>query len=114
MTQQSGPFGALFEEYKAGRVSRREFLRRATMLGVGAPVALFVVNSVTPAIAHAQDATPAAGALQRPSAGTEGQTRGAGGELKILQWQGVTHFGLHTATGTKDQLGASLVDRAAD
>jgi len=109
MTQQSGPFGALFEEYKAGRVSRREFLRRATMLGVGAPVALFVVNSVTPTIANAQDATPAAGGAAAPSAGTEGQTRGAGGELKILQWQGVTHFGLHTATGTKDQLGASLV-----
>ena len=50
-----------------------------------------------------------AGGAAAPSAGTEGQTRGAGGELKILQWQGVTHFGLHTATGTKDQLGASLV-----
>src|SRR6185503_6614306 len=102
MTQQSGPFGALFEEYKAGRVSRRDFLRRAAMLGVGAPVALFVVNSVSPSVAHAQDATPPAGGAAAPSAGTEGQTRGAGGELKMLQWQGVTHFGLHTSTGTKD------------
>jgi peptide/nickel transport system substrate-binding protein len=114
MSQQSGPFGALFEEYKAGRVSRREFMRRAVMLGVGAPVALYVMNAVDPTVAHAQDATPvaatpAAGTLARPDSGTEGQTRGAGGELKLAQGQGITHFGLHTATGTKDQLGASLV-----
>jgi peptide/nickel transport system substrate-binding protein len=111
MTQKTGPFAALYEEFKGGHVSRREFLRRATMLGVGAPVAMYIVNSTTPTVAHAQDATPAAGGTwsNPPDAGTEGQTRGAGGELKILQWQGVTHFGLHTATGTKDQLGASLV-----
>ena len=106
MTQQTGPFGALYEAFKAGRVSRREFLTGATKLGVAAPVALFVVNTVTPTVAHAQDA---AGGAVAPQAGTEGQTRGAGGELRILQWQGVTNFGLHTATGTKDQLGASLI-----
>jgi len=105
MSNQSGPFAALYEELKAGRVSRRDFIRKATMLGVGAPVALYVLNNVPSA--SAQDATPVAGAA--PSSGTEGQTRGSGGELKLLQWQGVTHFGLHTATGTKDQLGASLV-----
>lgn len=107
MTQKTGPFAALYEEFKAGHVSRREFLRRATMLGVGAPVAMYIVNSTTPTVANAQDATPSAGGP--PDAGTEGQTRGAGGELKMLQWQGATHFGLHTATGTKDQLAASLV-----
>src|SRR5438552_2061986 len=100
MSNQSGPFAALYEELKAGRVSRRDFIRKATMLGVGAPVALYVLNNVPSA--SAQDATPVAGAA--PSSGTEGQTRGSGGELKLLQWQGVTHFGLHTATGTKDQL----------
>ena len=110
MTQQTGPFGALYEEFKAGRVSRREFLRRATMLGVAAPVTLFVMNATKVDVARAQDATPAAtGGGERPAFGTEAQTRGSGGELRILQWQGVTHFGLHTATGTKDQLGASLV-----
>jgi peptide/nickel transport system substrate-binding protein len=110
MSQQSGPFAALFEEYKAGRVSRREFMRRAVMLGVGAPVALYVMNAVDPTVAHAQDASPAAaGTLKRPDSGTEGQTRGAGGELKLAQGQGITHFGLHTSTGTKDQLGASLI-----
>jgi peptide/nickel transport system substrate-binding protein len=103
MTQQTGPFGALYEELKAGRISRRDFLHGAVKLGVGAPVALFVVNSLSPDSANAQTAA------ERPSVGTEAQTRGAGGELKLQQWQGVTHFGLHTATGTKDQLGASLV-----
>jgi peptide/nickel transport system substrate-binding protein len=102
MTQQTGPFRALYEELKAGRISRRDFLSRAAMLGVGAPVALFVVNSVNPSGVAAQ----AAGA---PSAGTEGQTRGAGGELKMLQWQAATHMGLHTSTGTKDSLAASLI-----
>jgi len=109
MTQKTGPFAALYEEFKGGHVSRRDFLRRATMLGVGAPVALYIVNSTTPTAVHAQDSTPAAGGGARPDSGTEGQTRGAGGELKMLQWQGATHFGLHTATGTKDQLAASLV-----
>ena len=108
MANQSGPFAALYEELKAGRVSRRQFMNRAVQLGVGAPVALYVLNNA-PSVA-AQDATPAAtGGSTAPSSGTEGQTRGSGGELKMLQWQGVTHFGLHTATGTKDQLGASLI-----
>jgi peptide/nickel transport system substrate-binding protein len=107
MTHQTGPFAALYEDFKAGRVSRRDFLRKSMALGVAAPVALFVLNNA-PSVG-AQDATPVAGAGAAPSAGTESQTRASGGELKILQWQGVTHFGLHTATGTKDQLGASLV-----
>jgi peptide/nickel transport system substrate-binding protein len=101
MTQQTGPFGALYEEFKAGRINRREFLNRAVMLGVGAPVALFLINSTN---AGAQAAPGAA-----PSSGTEGQTRGAGGELKLLQWQGATHMGLHTSTGTKDTLAASMI-----
>ncbi|MDQ2683979.1 MAG: ABC transporter substrate-binding protein, partial [Chloroflexota bacterium] len=109
MTHQTGPFAALHEAFKEGRVSRREFVRAATMLGVAAPVALFVMNNTTQTAVHAQDATPAASGANAPDSGTEGQTRGAGGELKMLQWQGATHFGLHTATGTKDQLAAGLV-----
>ncbi len=105
MTQQSGPFRALVEEFKAGHVSRRDFLGHAAKLGVGLPVALFVLNHTTIAAVHAQDAAPAG----RPSVGTDGQTRGAGGELKILQWQAPTHAFQHVATGTKDQLAACLV-----
>jgi peptide/nickel transport system substrate-binding protein len=104
MSQPSGPFSALYEDLKAGRVSRRDFMSKAIALGVGAPVAAFVLNNAPNALA--QDATPATGA---PASGTEGQTRGAGGELKMLQWQAPTHFGTHTSQGTKDQLAASLI-----
>ena len=105
MTQQSGPFRALVEELKAGRVSRRDFLGHAARLGVGVPVALFVLNHTKIDAVHAQDAAPAG----RPEVGTEGQTRGAGGEVKILQSQAASHASLHVSTGTKDQLAASLV-----
>jgi peptide/nickel transport system substrate-binding protein len=105
MTQQRGPFWALYTEFKAGRVSRREFIRQATALGVGLPITLFILNSVKVEGVHAQDA----GAAKRPDAGTEGQTRGAGGEVKIIQWQGPTHLSLHVATGTKDQNAAALI-----
>src|SRR5205085_892181 len=44
-----------------------------------------------------------------PDSGTEGQTRGAGGELKILQWQSVSTLNNHRASGTKDSLGASFI-----
>ena len=57
MAHQSGPFAALYEDLKAGRISRRDFLHRSVGLGVAAPVALFVLNN-SPALA--QDATPAA------------------------------------------------------
>ena len=106
---EQGPFSGLFNAFKAGQLTRREFIARATALGMGAAVAGFIVNSVTPTGAMAQDASPAAGASARPSAGTENITRGAGGELKILLWQAVTSHSPHTGTGTKDYLGASFV-----
>ena len=108
MSQQPGPFGALYEEFKAGSVSRREFINRAVKLGVGAGAAVYVLNAHS-IITGAQDATPAGTGATAPASGTEGQTRGAGGELKLLQWQGPTNLGLHNNTGTKDQLAASLV-----
>ncbi|MEA2582344.1 MAG: hypothetical protein QOF33_429, partial [Thermomicrobiales bacterium] len=67
-----------YQGLKAGRVSRRAFMAEAAALGVGLPIALFVVNSVRAAGAaaapRAQDA-PALGSA-RPTAGTEGQQRG--------------------------------------
>jgi peptide/nickel transport system substrate-binding protein len=63
----------------------------------------------------AQDASPAAsptaGGAQAaaPSSGTENQQRGAGGELRIIQWQAPSHLSALQATGDKDGLGASLV-----
>ncbi|MFL5533259.1 MAG: ABC transporter substrate-binding protein, partial [Gemmatimonadales bacterium] len=58
----------------------------------------------------AQGATPGAGTIDAPpSAGTEDQTRGAGGELKLLQWQAPTTLNMHLAGSFKDQLAACLV-----
>ena len=111
MNQQPGPFWAIYEDLKAGRITRRQFIQKATALGIGLPITLFVLNALKVSPAAAQ-ATPSAsaGASSAPSSGTEGQTRGAGGELKILQWQGPTVLSVHRATGTKDQLAASIVN----
>ena len=106
---EQGPFSGLFNAFKAGQLSRRQFIARATALGMSASVAGFIVNSAKPTGALAQDATPAVAASARPSAGTENITRGAGGEVKILLWQAVTSLSPHTGTGTKDYLGASFV-----
>ncbi len=58
----------------------------------------------------AQDATPGTGVPPAaPTSGTEGQTRGAGGELKLLQWQAPTTLNMHLAGSFKDQLAACLV-----
>ncbi len=105
MAQVSGPFGSLFEELQAGRITRRQFLNRAIGLGVAAPVALFVMNTLPGGV---QDASAQA-AAKAPDSGTEGQTRGAGGELKLLQWQSVSTINNHRSSGTKDTLAASLV-----
>lgn len=72
-------------------MSRREFLSRAAALGVSAPLSLMLLNSVNGHPAAAQR-TPA----ERPTAGTNDQVRGAGGELLVRQWftpsAAVTHF----------------------
>ena len=107
-----GKFGQLFEEYKAGGITRRQFLARAATLGVGASVATFVASSHRAAGAPAQPRAGFASVHQAggaPAVGTEGRTRGAGGELRLLQWQAPTTANGHVATGTKDQLAASPV-----
>lgn len=117
MSVQQGPFWNIYQELKSGKISRRQFIERATALGIGMPVVLFVLNAVK---VDSAAAAPMGGApdfsrlgqaatVGAPAEGTEGQTRGAGGELKILQWQAVTHLSLHNAQGTKDMLGAALV-----
>jgi peptide/nickel transport system substrate-binding protein len=112
----SGKLWHLYENLKSGAITRRQFTQRAIALGMAAPVATFVVNSIGMGSASA---APVAGGktvaasyqdvTARPQAPAE-QTRGAGGELKILQWQGPTTLSLHNSQGTKDQLAASLVN----
>ena len=51
-------------------------------------------------------------AVGRPSVNTESQTRGEGGDLRIIQWQAPSHLSALQATGDKDGLGASLVSES--
>jgi peptide/nickel transport system substrate-binding protein len=121
MTQPGAtPFRDLVDAFRAGHLDRRQFLARATALGVPGAVAVFMANA-TPAIAagrtgngfafYAQDATPSpAGAVGFPATGMEGRTRGEGGELRIIQWQAATVLNSHRATGTKDFMTADMVN----
>ena len=90
----------------AGRLSRRLFVQGAVALGIAAPAALELLRQAEVA---AQPATPEAGAAVVPTGGTEGQTRGAGGELKLLQWQAPTTLNMQLAGSFKDQLASALV-----
>ena len=106
-TNANGPFSRIFESYKRGDISRRRFIGGATALGMGVSMARFCAD------AAAQDATPGATpegpTAVRPTAGTENQTRGEGGELKILQWQAPSGMNAQTATGDKDGLASLFV-----
>ncbi len=108
-----GPFSRLFTALRNGQIDRRQFVQGATALGMTASVATWCAGTVA-----AQDATPetatlgAAGADAIPSSGTENQERGAGGELRIIQWQAPSHLSALQATGDKDNLGAQLVSES--
>ncbi|HQY31382.1 MAG TPA: peptide ABC transporter substrate-binding protein, partial [Thermomicrobiales bacterium] len=101
----SGSLGTAFRAFAAGHLTRRDFLSRAAAAGIATPVALGLVNLVP---AAAQDATPVATG-SAPNSGTDGQTRGAGGKLKLLQWQAPTTLNAQLAGSFKDQLAAALV-----
>jgi peptide/nickel transport system substrate-binding protein len=94
MTERSSPLlRNLWEDLRLGKMSRREFMARAAALGVGAPVALVLVNSIGMDEVAAQDALS-----ERPSFGTEEQIRGAGGELSVRQWLAPDHLFMHHNT----------------
>lgn len=104
----TGPFASLYAALRSGQISRRRFVESATALGMTAAGAAFLVNGAAAQDAATPEASPAA-ASAIPSAGTEGQTRGAGGDLRLLQWQAPSHLSPHVATGDKDNLAAQLV-----
>jgi peptide/nickel transport system substrate-binding protein len=104
---ETGKLRNAYHELRAGRISRRAFLRRATALGVATPVALGILQLIDVA---AREATPESETVAAPpSVGAEGQTRGSGGELRILQWQAPTTLNMHLAGSFKDQLASCLV-----
>lgn len=65
------------------------------------------------AVYQGADGTPAAspesGAPGRSAENTENQTRGEGGELRLIQWQAPTLMSPHVSSGTKDFLAAQIV-----
>lgn len=116
-TPPSGPVRRLFEAYTSGQLDRRSFVQRASALGLGMGMIHLMASA-----GAAQDATPAGEAVlpedtdalfvsdgNRSEVGTENQERGAGGELKIIQYQSATILSPHVATGYKDYDASQLV-----
>jgi peptide/nickel transport system substrate-binding protein len=86
----------LLDEVKAGRLSRRSFVRTMVALGLTAPLAAQLLASAR--VAQAQP---------RATAFTPTR-RGGGGQLKVLWWQAPTLLNPHFATGTKDWDGSRV------
>jgi peptide/nickel transport system substrate-binding protein len=86
---------ALIEDVKAGRLSRRGFIRTMVGLGLTAPLATQMLSWSGVAMAQARSA-------YKPT------RRGGGGALKVLWWQGATLLNPHFAVGTKDQEGSRI------
>jgi peptide/nickel transport system substrate-binding protein len=100
----------LYRAIKAGQISRRAVIARASAVGVGLPIILLALNTnkATPTIAAPLGQAPVMRAI-RPAEGAEGQKRGAGGRLKLLQWRAPTQLGALTSTEPNDLMAASLI-----
>src|ERR1700746_4060228 len=85
----------LIAAVKAGRVSRRAFVRRMVGLGLTAPFA-------TQLLAQTDFAQTPSQAQYKPT------KAGGGGALKMLFWQAPTLLNPHSAVGTKDQEGSRI------
>src|SRR6516165_3667012 len=93
MTEQE--LRKLIASVKAGRVSRRAFVRKMVGFGLTAPLA-------TQLLAHAGLAQTAPQSDYKPT------KAGGGGALKTLFWQAATLLNPHFAVGAKDQEGARI------
>ncbi len=81
---------SLVARVKAGKISRRVFVRKMVELGLTAPLA-------SQMLAYAGVAAAQTKSEYKPT------RRGGGGALKLLLWQGPTLLNPHFAVGTKDQ-----------
>jgi len=86
---------SLIAMVKAGKLSRRSFVRTMLSLGLTAPLASRMLDFA--GVARAQTRID-----YKPT------KRGGGGALKLLWWQGATLLNPHFATGTKDQEGSRI------
>src|SRR5216684_5683209 len=85
----------LIAAVKAGRVSRRVFVRRMVRLGLTAPLASLLLT-------HAGVAADPAKSDYKPT------KAGGGGPLKLLFWQAPTLLNPHFAVGGKEQEGSRV------
>lgn len=85
----------LVNRLERGTLSRRDFMRQATALGVTASGAAWLAAGGNPAAAQTPVASPEAGTFETPVFGTDGLERGAAGELRILWWQAPTVLNPH-------------------
>ncbi|HEV8439939.1 MAG TPA: peptide ABC transporter substrate-binding protein [Methylomirabilota bacterium] len=86
----------LIADVKAGRLSRRVWLRTMLGLGLSAPMAAQMLAAA--GIAGAQPRNPAFAPTRR----------GGGGTLRLLYWQAPTILNPHLSTGLKDSTTARL------
>ncbi len=99
----------LVSRLRNGDISRRQFARAAAALGMGPALIAAVTSRVS-----AQDATPEGEDVFATDGtpfdeGTENQERGAGGEVRIIQYQAPTILSPHVSTGYKDYDAARIV-----
>jgi peptide/nickel transport system substrate-binding protein len=89
---------SLLSAYRAGELTRRSFISRATAAGLSLGAATFLANGGNPLAAQtpaSPAASPTAGTAERPTVRTEGLERGSQGELRILWWQAPTVLNPH-------------------
>ena len=103
-----GPFRDLYTALKRGEVTRRQFIERATALGMTAGLALHIATPPRwPPRKHPRKQPKPRPRSLRSTPNPK--SAAPGGELRILQWQAPSHLSAQQATGDKDGLGASLV-----
>lgn len=109
MSINTTPGKTLVDQLRNGEISRRKFAQSAAALGM-APALIAAISSRV----VAQDATPETNDVFASDGtphdeGTENQTRGAGGEVRIIQYQAPTILSPHVSTGYKDFDAARIV-----
>lgn len=114
MVQPTGNIRRLFDALQSGGIDRRQFIGRTSALGLSAGMSLYLANAAaqTPEASPAGDGASGGGGLPtgvERALAPEDQTRGGGGELRILQWQAPSHLLGHQASGDKDTLASCLV-----
>jgi peptide/nickel transport system substrate-binding protein len=95
--------------YRSGHIDRRQFMARAGALGLSTAAISMILQNTASAQATPGATPQAVAQYVRPDAGTEGQVRGEGGELRILVPQGASALSVHNATGGKDIAAGSII-----